>query len=75
MFEKLIQNLESVILLTLKHHLCCATTDLNCEVCAAIPGVDLAHAGEIEAGDGRLNRRDVLRVVDQGNRLSIARPE
>lgn len=74
MFEKVIQILESV-LWGIHHHLRRAPADLDREIRPAVPGVYLAHAGEIEPGDGRLNRRDVPGMVDQGDRLGVARAE
>lgn len=74
MFEKMIQILESVVLIV-KHHLCRTPSDLYREVCAAVPGVNLAHAGEKKARNGRANRGDILGMVDQRHRLSVARPE
>jgi phenylpropionate dioxygenase-like ring-hydroxylating dioxygenase large terminal subunit len=34
--------------------------NLDGEVCAAVPGVDLTHAGEVQPGQGGLDRGDVL---------------
>ncbi len=51
MFEIMIQNLESVHLIV-KHHLGCATPDLDGKIGSAVPGVDLAHTGKKEAGMG-----------------------
>ncbi len=45
--------------------------DLDRKVGAAVPGIDLAHAGEVQAGQRGLDGRDVLRMVDGRNRLGI----
>ena len=53
------------------HHPCRAPTDLDREVCAPVPGINLAHAGKISALYGSADRRNILRVIHQGHWLGI----
>lgn len=46
-------------------------TDFDSEVGAAIPRVNLTHAGPVEAGQRGLERGDFLAVVNTGNRLGV----
>ncbi len=46
-------------------------TDLHREIRAAVPGIDLAHAGKEQPGDGRLDGGDITRVVHQWDGLGI----
>jgi len=48
-----------------------SAADLDGEVGATVPGVDLAHAGKVEAGDGGLDGGDVFGVVEQGHGLGV----
>lgn len=41
------------------------------EVGAAVPRIDLAHACEIQAGYGRLDCGDILRMVEQRYGLRV----
>jgi hypothetical protein len=59
MFDFLIHNLESVIFV-MNHHLSSSPADLYREVGSPIPGIDLAHAGKIQSGDGRSDIWDVF---------------
>src|SRR5438876_782918 len=45
--------------------------ELDSVVRATVPGVDLAHRGEVEAGDWRPHIGDVARMVDGRNRLGV----
>ena len=51
------------------NHSRCFSADLHCEVCAAIPGIHMAHACKMQPGDGRLCWWNVLRVIQQRDRL------
>src|SRR5512139_680095 len=53
------------------HHLGRLASDLDGEVGAAIPGIDLADGCEVEAAHGCADRRDVARVVYRWDRLSV----
>ena len=62
----------TIALLTGLHHQARrATADFHSIIRAPVPGIDLAHAGEIEAGDGRPQVGDVARMVQQRHRLGI----
>ena len=60
-----------VLLLHLHHQPGSPPADLHGEIGAAVPGIDLAHRGEIDALDGRLDGRDVLRMVHQRHGLGV----
>ena len=53
-------SLKRLIYSTLQHHARRLAGDLHGKIGAAIPGVDLAHAGEIQPGDGSFDGGDIL---------------
>ena len=57
--------------LILQHHKRRFAGDLHGKVSAAVPRVDLAHAGVIKVGDRRLDREDIPRMIDQRDRLGV----
>jgi len=58
----------------LAHHGSCPMGDLNGKIGAAIPGIDLTHAGKKQTRDGGTDIRNVFGVIDKGNWLCIRCP-
>ena len=56
------------------HETCRTAADFNREVSAAIPGIDLAHAGEVQTVKWRFDGRNILGVVQHWHRLAILCP-
>ena len=63
--------LEIQLLLASHHQAGCLAADLHRKVRAAVPWVDLAHRGKIQAIDGRLDCGDILRMVHKRHWLCV----